>query len=80
MMPRHRRPRIPERFELPVTFHAVNVGQPNAHVVAVMQIGGSTIGLRFESVDQLMTFFARLIEKAAKVWPDNEWIKEYLSD
>lgn len=69
------KPRIPEVVRPPVTFHA-----KKDHVVAVFYIGQSTVGLRFESPDQMLKFFAEMMEKAAIVWPDNEYIKEYLSD
>jgi hypothetical protein len=73
------KPRIPEVVHLPVTFHAMK-----DHVVAVFKIdspvvGVSTFGVRFESPEQLLEFFSQMMEKAVKVWPDNEWIQEYLS-
>jgi len=69
------RPRIPEKVNLPVTFKAMK-----DHVVAIIYINKSTIGLRFESPEHMLTFFSEMMEKAAIVWPDNTWIKEYLSD
>jgi hypothetical protein len=74
------KPRVPEVVRLPATFHAMK-----DHVVAVMEtplpgIEHATIGLRFESPEQLLEFFSKLIEKAAVVWPDNKWIKEYFSE
>jgi len=48
------------------------------HVVAIFKLNGSTIGIRFTSPEQLLGFFLQLMEKAVQVWPDNEWIKEYL--
>jgi hypothetical protein len=69
------KPRIPEVVRgLPVTFHA-----KKDHVVAIIPLGNSTIGLRFESPLQLLNFFSEMMEKAALVWPENEWIKEYLN-
>lgn len=75
-MPRKRRPRIPEIIELPVSFHAYKT-----HVLALFTIDeNKTIGVRFQSPEQMLEFFTQLMEKAALVWPDNPWIKEYLSD
>ena len=70
------KPRIPEVAHLPVTFHA-----KKDHVVAVFTLGeNQTIGLCFESPEQMLEFFSQMMEKAALVWPDSEWIKEYLRD
>lgn len=49
------------------------------HIVAVFPIGpDSTIGIRFESPEQLMTFFVEMMEKATQVWPNHPVIKDYL--
>ena len=74
------KPRIPEVVRLPVTFHAMK-----DHVVAIFTltspvIGKFTVGLRFEQPEQLLAFFSQMMEKAVMVWPDNEWIREYLQD
>lgn len=51
------------------------------HIVAVFPISkDSTIGIRFESPEQLLTFCVELMEKAALVWPDHQLIEEYLND
>lgn len=73
------KPRIPEVAHLPVTFHA-----KKDHIVAVFTTTSpdafiQTIGVRFESPEQLLEFFSRMMEKAVQVWPDNSWVKEYLS-
>lgn len=67
------KPRIPEVVKSAVEFHAYK-----NHIVAIFPVGQSTIGIRFESPEQLLEFFNRMMEKAVVVWPDNEWIKEYL--
>lgn len=65
-----------KKVHLPVTFQAMS-----DHVVAIISVGnGSTIGLRFESPEHMLTFFTAMMQEAAKVWPDNEWIKYYLED
>ena len=65
-----------EIVETEVTFSA-----KKNYVVAVINISDNkTIGLRFTSVDHLLDFCSRLIEKAALTWPENEYIKEYLSE
>ncbi len=61
----------------PVAFEA---DYEHRHVVAIIPLGQSTIGLRFYSPEHILTFFQQLIEKAATVWPDNELINEYMSD
>ena len=68
------KPRIPEVARLPVSFHA-----KRDHIVAVFHIENSSIGLRFETPEQMLEFFQQMMEKAVLVWPENEWIKEYLS-
>lgn len=62
--------------ELPFTFSA-----GKNHVVAVMWIDEETsMGIRFESPEHLLTFCSELMEKAAEVWPNNQWIREYMED
>ncbi|KRT69336.1 MAG: hypothetical protein XU15_C0011G0162 [candidate division NC10 bacterium CSP1-5] len=60
---------------LPVSFVA-----GSDYVGAVFHTGGTDVGIRFESTEELLSFFEQLIERATKVWPDDSWIKEYLSD
>ena len=76
--------RNPVRATLPVLFEA-----KVDHVVAIFNVGGtpaapnstnSTIGLRFESPEQMLWFFNQMIQKALIVWPDNEWMKLYMKD
>lgn len=50
------------------------------YIVARFHIGGSTFGVRFVSPEQLMTFCVLLMEKAVKVWPDHNLMKEYLEE
>lgn len=68
--------RIPERAELPVSFYAYP-----SHIVAIYELPtGSTIGIRFESVEQMLWFFNKMLEKAALVWPSDPYIQEWLSE
>jgi hypothetical protein len=60
---------------LPVTFEA-----GKGFVTAVFHIDRSTIGIRFEHPEQMLTFFTQLMESAIIAWPDNEFIKYYLQD
>lgn len=60
---------------LPVTFEA-----GKGFVTAVIHIDNSTIGLKFESPDQLFGFFTELMENAVIAWPDNPFIQYYLLD
>lgn len=60
---------------LPVTFHA-----GKGFVNAVFHVNGSTLGIRFESPEQMLEFFGQMMEKAAQVWPNDEWIKMYVED
>ena len=78
-MPRNRNPKL---VRLPVDFEA----HPD-HVVAVIPIDPllwakrpATIGLRFESPEHLLEFFDRMMVKACQVWPENEWIQEYMRE
>lgn len=48
------------------------------HVVAILPIKDfGTIGVRFESVEQLLEFSAKLMDCAAEVWPDHPLINMY---
>ena len=66
------RPRIVfEITQSEVTFRAYK-----DHIVAVVPIGNrGTVGLRFVSVEHILTFCTMLIEKAALTWPEHELIK-----
>lgn len=68
------KPRIPE-----VVHSAVEVHAYKNHVTAIFPVGQSTIGIRFESPEQMVEFFSAVMEKAVQVWPNNEWIKEYMA-
>lgn len=39
-----------------------------------------SFAFNFNSPEELLHFMSPLIEKASQIWPDNEWMKEYLSD
>ena len=50
------------------------------HITAVVWIDKDTsIGVRFNSPEHLLEFSTKMLEAAAKVWPDNPYIKEFLS-
>lgn len=69
------RPKNVPKAVLPITFeHGPDF------VTAVIHVGESTIGVRFESPEQLLMFSSELVEHATQVWPDNEWIKMYLEE
>jgi hypothetical protein len=75
-MPRDRRPRFPEVAYITPEIHAYK-----DHVTAVFWIGDNqSIGIRFRSPEHILQFMSLIMDKATKVWPDNELIKEYLSD
>jgi len=80
----NKRFRNPQVNKLPVTFEANIQGK---YIVAIFQVGGtaaapnskdSTIGIRFVSPEHMLQFFTAMMENAVIVWPDNEWIKEFL--
>lgn len=60
---------------LPVSFEA-----GRGFVTAVIHIGGSTLGLKFLSPDQLLGFFNELMEIAVIAWPEDPFIQYYLLD
>ena len=39
-----------------------------------------SFAFNFNSPEELLSFLQPLLDKAAEIWPDNEWMKEYLSD
>ena len=39
-----------------------------------------SFAFNFMSPEELLSFLQPLIDKAAEIWPDNEWMKEYLSE
>jgi hypothetical protein len=60
---------------MPVTFRA-----QKEFVEAVFQgEGEQKINIRFESPEQMLEFFQRMMEVAAVVWSDNEFIQEFLN-
>jgi len=71
---RNHRGTIPS-IRLPVTFEA-----GKGFVTAVLHIDNSTLGIKFESPEQLLIFFTELMENAVITWPDNEFIQYYLQD
>ena len=62
-------------IRLPVTFEA-----GNGFVTAVFHIQGSTIGIKFEAPEQMLTFFTQLMKSAVIAWPDDPFIQYYLQD
>lgn len=72
---RGRMAKIPTAGPIPVTFEA-----GRGFVTAVVHIGNSTLGLKFESPEQLLEFQAGLMEHAVIAWSDNPFIKMYLED
>ncbi|GIK42458.1 MAG: hypothetical protein BroJett011_62910 [Chloroflexota bacterium] len=72
---RNRMGKIPKTGPIPVTFEA-----GPGFVTVVIHIGPNTIGLRFESPEQLLEFFTGLMEHATIAWPDNPFIRMYLED
>ena len=60
---------------LPASFEA-----GEGFVTAVIHFDGSTIGLRFESPNQLLGFFTELMESAVIAWPNDPFIQYYLLD
>lgn len=39
-----------------------------------------SFAFNFNSPEELLSFLQPLMDKAAEIWPNNEWMKEYLSD
>lgn len=62
-------------LQTPITFE---VGP--GFVTAVIHFGNSTMGLKFETAEQLLIFFSELIENAAMAWPDDPYIRMYLDE
>jgi hypothetical protein len=61
-------------LRLPVSFEA-----GKGFVTTVFHIDdNSTIGIKFESPEQMLSFFTRLMEHAAIAWPDDPFIQYYL--
>ena len=73
--PRARVGQVPA-IALPVTFEA-----GPGFVTAVISLDEkSTIGLKFESPEQMLTFSHGLMEHAVIAWPNNPYIQYYLQD
>ena len=72
---RDRMASIPEVGEFPVTFES-----GKGFVTMVLHIGGSTLGLKFKSAEQMLDMQVGLIEAATIAWPDHPAIAYYLSD
>ena len=72
---------MPKRKRNPVVIpQSVEIKAMSDHIVAVIWLGDSSIGLRFLSPEHLLEFFQDLMKAACKVWPENEWIQEYLRE
>lgn len=49
------------------------------YVTAVITLDEkSTIGIRFESPEQMLEFCSGLMKHAVLAWPDNEYVKYYM--
>jgi hypothetical protein len=71
--------RNPQLIVRPTAFQAMS-----DHIVAVVDLGyvpalgkSMTVGIRFVSPQHLLTFMSDAMEEAAKVWPDDPWVKSY---
>jgi hypothetical protein len=78
-MNRKRNKRIPDELRIVSTRFVAN----KDHIVAVIPVHDTpkplgTIGIRFNTVNEMMRFFQSALEAAAVVWPDDPTIKEYL--
>lgn len=73
---------MPKRKRNPVVItQNIEIQAKSDHIVAIIWLGeNASIGLRFLSPEHLLEFFSKLMEKAVQVWPDNEWIQEYLRE
>lgn len=59
----------------------VTIESEKGRVIAVVPLDdSSSIGIRFETPEQLLEFCHGLIEEAAKVWPNDPYMQEYLSE
>ncbi|MCL4304230.1 MAG: hypothetical protein KJ077_51580 [Anaerolineae bacterium] len=67
--------KIPTAGPIPVTFEA-----GPGFVTAVIHIDNSTLGVKFVSPVQLLTFFTGLMEHAAIAWPNDPFIQMYQED
>jgi hypothetical protein len=51
------------------------------HITAVFYLDqfeeGVSIGIRFNSPEEVLEFSTKLMEAASRRWPENEYIKEY---
>ncbi|GIK39548.1 MAG: hypothetical protein BroJett011_33810 [Chloroflexota bacterium] len=72
---RNRMAKIPTTAPLPVTFEA-----GPGFVTAVIHAGPSTLGLKFESPEQLLYFLTDLMEHAVFAWPDNPFVQMYVEE
>jgi hypothetical protein len=65
-----------------VVYSDVSFEKHDKYIVAIFHLpfSKSTVGLRFTSPEQMLELFDRLMQEAVLVWPDDEWIKEYLSE
>ncbi len=68
----HRRDKNRRVFNVPV-----NIGHEKDAVFVHVPTQRGDIRLVFTSVDELLGFTVRLMDEAEKVWPDNQWVKEY---
>lgn len=66
--------------EIPSVRTPVSFETGQGFVTAVIHLDNSTIGIKFESPEQLLSFFSELMENAVIAWPNNQFIQYYLQD
>lgn len=87
-MPRHKSPyRLvlqQNRVEPQVMQGSTKTGEPilllHVQLSEDQPIPLKSFAFNFHSPEELLNFIQPLIDKAAEIWPSNEWMKEYLSD
>jgi hypothetical protein len=67
--------RDPDIAVVPVSYEA-----HEKYVVAVFYLDDSSVGVRFTSMKELLGFFDKLMQMATIVWPNDEYVKQYLTE
>lgn len=59
---------------------AISFFAGQGYVTMVIPVPGGTVGIRFISMEEMLTAFQGMMEAACLVWPDHDYTKEYLSE
>lgn len=58
----------------------IHVESDKSSVIMIVSAQDTLLAMHLRTADQVLQLCDALIEEAAKLWPENEFLKEYLED